>query len=140
LWIALEPAHDLAALEGWRNGLAALPLPVAALWLAFRASGSVIVVPLAEELAFRGYLLRRLLSPDFTSVSFAKFGWLSLMGSSVAYGLLHERWLAGTLAGLLFAFAQYRRGRLTDAVLAHAITNLLLAVHAIGWQKWSLWG
>lgn len=139
LWIVLEPAHDVAALEDWRSGLAALPLPVAALWLAFRALGSVIVVPLAEELAFRGYLLRRLLSPDFTSVPFAKFSWLSLMGSSVAYGLLHERWLAGILAGLLFAFAQYRRGRLTDAVVAHAVTNLLLAVHAIGWQQWTLW-
>jgi CAAX prenyl protease-like protein len=100
----------------------------------------VIVVPLVEELAFRGYLLRRLVSPDFTSVPFVKFTWLSLMGSSLAYGLLHERWLAGVLAGLLFAFAQYRRGRLTDAVLAHAVTNLLLAVYAIEGQRWSLWG
>jgi exosortase E/protease (VPEID-CTERM system) len=140
LWILLEPTHDMAVLEGWRRGLAALPLPLAALWLAFRVLGSVIVVPLVEELAFRGYLLRRLLSPDFTSVSFVKLSWLSLIVSSVAYGLLHERWLAGTLAGLLFAFAQHRRGRLTDAVLAHAVTNLLLAVHAIGWQRWSLWG
>ena len=31
--------------------------------------GSSIVVPVAEELAFRGYLLRRLIDADFTAVS-----------------------------------------------------------------------
>jgi exosortase E/protease (VPEID-CTERM system) len=139
LWIALEPAHGAVALDGWRRGLAALPLPMAALWLAFRVLGSIIVVPLVEELAFRGYLLRRILSADFTTVAFSKFGWVSLLVSSAAYGLLHERWLAGVLAGVLFAFAQYRRGRLSDAVLAHAVTNLLVAVQAIGWQRWSIW-
>jgi len=139
LWIALEPAADPAATDAWREELAALPLPVAALWLAFRVLGSVIVVPVAEELAFRGYLLRRLFSADFTSVALSRFGWASLLVSSAAYGLLHERWLAGILAGMVFAFAQYRRGRLTDAVLAHAVTNLLVALHALGWQRWSLW-
>jgi exosortase E/protease (VPEID-CTERM system) len=139
VWLLLEPAHEAAALDDWRRGLAALPLPVAALWIAFRAFGSVIVVPLVEELAFRGYLLRRLLSADFTAVAFSKFGWLSLLVSSAAYGLLHERWLAGVVAGVLFAFAQYRRGRLSDAVLAHAVANLLVAVQAIGWQRWSFW-
>jgi exosortase E/protease (VPEID-CTERM system) len=139
LWIVLEPAADPAASAAWREELAALPLPAAALWLAFRALGSVLVVPVAEELAFRGYLLRRLFSSDFTSVAFSRFGWASLLVSSAAYGLLHERWLAGILAGMLFAFAQYRRGRLTDAVLAHAVTNLLVALHALGWKQWSLW-
>jgi exosortase E/protease (VPEID-CTERM system) len=137
LWIALEPAADPTASAAWREELAALPVPLAALWLAFRVLGSVIVVPVAEELAFRGYLLRRLFSADFTSIAFSRFGWASLLVSSAAYGLLHERWLAGILAGMVFAFAQYRRGRLTDAVLAHAVTNLLVAVHAIGWQRWS---
>jgi CAAX prenyl protease-like protein len=139
LWIALEPLADPATSAAWREELAALPVPAAALWLAFRALGSVLVVPLAEELAFRGYLLRRLLSADFTSVAFSHFGWGSFLVSSTAFGLLHGRWLVGILVGMLFALAQYRRGRLTDAVLAHAVANLLVAVYAIGWQKWSLW-
>jgi exosortase E/protease (VPEID-CTERM system) len=139
LWIALEPSSAPGAEHEWQGALATLPLPLVGLWLAFRALGSVIVVPLAEELAFRGYLLRRLVSADFTSVPFSRFGWVSFLGSSAAFGLLHDRWLAGILAGMLFALAQQRRGRLTDAVLAHAITNLLLALHVIGWQQWSLW-
>jgi exosortase E/protease (VPEID-CTERM system) len=139
LWIALEPDHDPAFAEAWRRDLASLPVPLAVGWLTVRVIGSVVVVPLVEELAFRGYLLRRVFAADFTSVSFARFGWLSLVISSIAYGLLHERWLAGILAGALFAAAQYRRGRLTDALLAHAVTNALVAIHATGWQRWSLW-
>lgn len=139
VWIALEPAADPSATEDWRRGLAALSLPATAVWLAFRALGSVVVVPVVEELAFRGYLVRRLVAADFTSVPFSRFGWVSFLASSAAYGLLHERWLAGILTGMVFALAQYRRGRLGDAILAHAITNLLIAVHVIGWQRWSLW-
>jgi CAAX prenyl protease-like protein len=139
LWIALEPTHDVAALGDWRRGLAELPLPVAVAWLGFRALGSVVVVPVVEELAFRGYLLRRLFAEDFTSVAFSRFGWVSFLVSSLAYGLLHERWLAAIVAGMMFAFAQYRRGRLGDAVLAHVVTNLLIAIHAIGLQRWALW-
>ncbi len=139
VWIALAPAEDPMATDAWRRELGALAVPVAALWIAFRALGSSILVPLVEELAFRGYLLRRLVSSDFTSVPFARFGWVSFLGSSAAFGLLHERWVAGIAVGMLFALAQYCRGRLGDAVLAHAITNLLITLYAIGWREWSLW-
>jgi exosortase E/protease (VPEID-CTERM system) len=139
LWIALEPAPDPTAIDDWQLAFASLPVPVAALWLLFRVLGSVLIVPVAEELAFRGYLLRRLLSADFTSVPLSRFGWVSFLVSSAAFGLLHDRWFAGILAGMLFGLAQYRRGRLSDAVLAHAVTNLLVALHAIGWNQWSLW-
>jgi exosortase E/protease (VPEID-CTERM system) len=139
VWIALEPAADAAQVEGWQRELAALSLPAAVSLIAFRALGSTLVVPVVEELAFRGYLLRRLVSSDFTTVPFARFSWMSFIGSSAAFGLLHERWLAGIIAGMLFALAQYRRGRLGDAILAHAITNLLITLYAIGWREWSLW-
>jgi exosortase E/protease (VPEID-CTERM system) len=139
VWIALAPAEDPMATDAWRRELGALAVPVAALWIAFRALGSSILVPLVEELAFRGYLLRRLVARDFTSVPFARFGWLSFLGSSAAFGLLHERWVAGIAVGMLFSLAQYRRGRLGDAVLAHAVTNLLITLYAIGWRQWALW-
>ena len=86
---------------------------------------SVILLPAAEELAFRGYLLRRLVSADFTEVSPSVFEFRSFVISSVAFGVLQRSWVAGTVAGMLYAFAQYRRGRLGDAFLAHAVTSLL---------------
>jgi len=91
---------------------------------------TVIAVPLAEELAFRGYLLRRIVSADFTEVSPAKFGLASFLISSLAFGALQSNWIAGAVAGMLYAYAQYRRGRVEDAFLAHAVASLLAAVYS----------
>ncbi|HEY3999066.1 MAG TPA: exosortase E/protease, VPEID-CTERM system [Candidatus Xenobia bacterium] len=109
------------------------------LWIAARVTGAFLVVPLCEELAFRGYLLRRLQNTDFRKVEPGTLTWSSVAISSLAFGLLHEQWLAGTLAGAAYAWATTRRGRLSDAVVAHAITNLCLSVQVLGWHQWSLW-
>ena len=55
-----------------------MPTWFATAWLIFRVIGSVITVPIAEELAFRGYALRRLISPDFDKVSL-RFTWFSFI-------------------------------------------------------------
>jgi CAAX prenyl protease-like protein len=97
-------------------------------------------VPFAEELAFRGYLLRRLMAEDFETVPIGRFTWPALLLSSLAFGALHgERWLAGTLAGLIYGLAMARRGKLADAVVAHATTNALLAVWVLLSNQWQLW-
>jgi CAAX prenyl protease-like protein len=108
-------------------------------WLCFRIVGSVVTVPLAEELAFRGYLIRRLIAADFQEVTFDRFTWFSFVVSSVAFGALHGRWLAGTLAGMAYALTLYRRGELADAVVAHATTNALLAIFVLTTDSWGLW-
>jgi CAAX prenyl protease-like protein len=137
LWIALEPAQSSTVMGPtvWTEYS-----PLAAMfWLLARVIGSVVLVPLAEELAFRGYLVRRIVSADFRSVSPACFTWVSVAVSSAAFGALHGRWLGGTLAGVVYAVVFYRRGRLFDAVLAHAVTNTLIAVSVIATGNWSLW-
>ena len=138
LWLALEPNVDSSKTELAR-GLAELSAWSAAIWLAFRVFGSVIIVPLVEELAFRGYILRKLIARDFENVPFSQFTWLSFIMSSVLFGLLHGRWLAGTLAGMAYALASYRRGQLSDAVLAHTTTNALIAVCVLVQERWALW-
>jgi len=100
----------------------------------------VITVPIAEELACRGFLIRRVISRDFESLSPRSFTFLSVVVSSVAFGLLHgERWLAGIVAGLLYAVAFLRRGRIGDAVAAHATTNALLAGWVLIRGDWYMW-
>ncbi|MFH1973985.1 MAG: CPBP family glutamic-type intramembrane protease [Pseudomonadota bacterium] len=58
---------------------------LAVAWLIFRVLGSVITVPIAEELAFRGYALRRLISSDFDKISPRRFTWLSHFSSFLAF-------------------------------------------------------
>ena len=46
---------------------------------------------------------------------------------------------AGCLAGALFAIALYRRGRIADAILAHATANGLIAIYVLMTGKLYLW-
>jgi exosortase E/protease (VPEID-CTERM system) len=129
LWVGL-------ARTGWAGGEGSEDWSVPAIvpswavgpWLALSGLGFVLVTPLAEELAFRGYLMRRLVSSDFEAVPTGRFTWLSFVGSSVPFGLLHGQWVSGILAGMIYALVVVRTGRVRDAVLAHAITNALLFI------------
>ncbi len=140
IWMALEPAPSRAQeTSAVPDLLAKLPHLAAAAWLAMRAVGSVVVIPVAEEFAFRGYLIRRLISADFATVPEGRFTWPSFLVSSFLFGLLHQRWLAGTAAGLLFALIYYQRGKLTDAVLAHATANLSVTLYVFSTGRWQSW-
>jgi exosortase E/protease (VPEID-CTERM system) len=123
----------------FERGLAGVSPFAAATWITFRVLGAVITVPLAEELAFRGYLLRKLISADFRGVPFDRFTWPSFLLSSLIFGALHGQWVAGIVAGMLFAAAAQRRGRFSDAVYAHAVANALIAVFVLATRSWSLW-
>ena len=134
-WIMGRPDNGSSI----QKALGEMPAALAGAWLLFRVLGSVVTVPIAEELAFRGYLLRRLISDEFDQVTSPRFTWLSFLISSVLFGALHGRWLAGTIAGMFYAWAWYRRGRVADAVIAHATTNALIAAAVLTFWNWSLW-
>jgi exosortase E/protease (VPEID-CTERM system) len=139
LWIVFVRITPTASGSAMAAGLAALTAPQRIGWIAFRVAGAVITVPLAEELAFRGYLLRKLISDDFESVDPSHFTWLSFLVSSAAFGVMHGAWGAGIVAGMLFAIAMYRRGSIADAVVAHAVSNALLAAYVLLTANWALW-
>jgi exosortase E/protease (VPEID-CTERM system) len=140
LWIALVPAGDESA-PGWPAALASLPAHWAVAWLAIRVIGYTVTVPLVEELAFRGYLMRRLIREDFSRLPLGLFTWSSFLLSSVLFGALHGgSWVAGTLAGMTFAVALYQRRAIGDAVVAHATTNGLIAMYVFATGRWSVWG
>jgi exosortase E/protease (VPEID-CTERM system) len=130
VWIALELA---------------LPAPSArtqaasAFECALRIATSVAIVPLVEELAFRGFLARRIDSIDFEQVAPRALSWFSVLASSIAFGLLHRRPIAGALAGVAYALIYRRSGRLGDAVVAHATTNAVLVAIAFASSKPELW-
>ncbi len=138
-WMALEPAPDAAKQAAFGASLDALPRAAMIAWLVFRVVGAVITVPIAEELAFRGWLHRRLIDVDFDQVAFGRFTPLAFLVSSVLFGAMHGRWLAGTLAGMCYALAMYRRGELADAIGAHTVTNALLAAYVLATGHWLLW-
>jgi len=139
VWIALVPSGPPGA--RLPAALESVPFFWAAAWLAVRFVGYTITVPLVEELAFRGYLTRRLMRADFDQLPLGLFSWSSFVISSLLFGALHGGfWLAGTIAGMAFAIALYQRRALGDAVLAHATTNGLIAFYVLATGRWSMWG
>jgi len=140
IWIGLDRLTDGPIASAMPTALTASSAAVKTLWIAFRIVAATVTVPIAEELAFRGFLQRRLISQDFESVSFTRFTWFSILASSALFGALHgSHWLAGILAGLLYSLAMIRRGRIGEAVAAHATTNALLAGYVLIYGAWRLW-
>ncbi|MET0384564.1 MAG: exosortase E/protease, VPEID-CTERM system [Polyangiales bacterium] len=137
-WLVPRPAAEhVAAL---RASIAELGPVWAGVWLALRALGSAITVPIAEELAFRGFLLRRLISSDFSTVDRRRLTPLAVVGSSLAFAALHPgAWVAAGLAGVAYALAQRARGRTGDAIIAHAVTNACIAADVLLWDAYWLW-
>jgi len=140
VWIAPTLWAHRYASSRLGTDLAALSPTARWAWIAFRVAAAVVTVPIAEELAFRGYLARRIISRDFDGVSFTSLTALSVGVSSLAFGLMHgEHWIVGTLAGLAYAGVLRWRGRMGDAVVAHAVSNLLLAAWVLGLGDWAQW-
>ena len=106
-------------------------------WLLFRFIGAVLTVPLAEELAFRGYLFATLGADE--GREHRRFPWLALAISSILFGLLHSAWIAGFMAGLVYGLVRWRSDSVAQAFIAHATTNLLLTVYVLSTGSWSVW-
>jgi exosortase E/protease (VPEID-CTERM system) len=140
MWIGLDSRSSAHADNSVGAGLASLPQAARVLWLTFRTFAAVVTVSIAEELAFRGFLLRRLISREFETVAPRTFTYFSVLVSSVAFGILHgDLWLAGIAAGIVYAVVFLIRGRIGDAVVAHATTNALLAAWILMRGAWYMW-
>lgn len=138
LW--LGASRFLLTAHGMPAPLAAMSASARDVWIATRALTGVLLVPLVEELAYRGYLLRRLLADDFASVPFAAVGWMPLLVTAVAFGVLHGAlWLPGIAAGVAYGLVLTRTGRMGEAVAAHVTSNLLLAAWVLTAGQWQLW-
>jgi exosortase E/protease (VPEID-CTERM system) len=139
LWIALDRVTSV--------GAAAMPAALASAapatrfaWIGLRMLAASVTVPIAEELAFRGFLMRRLASAEFDELPLRRVTLLALMVSSLAFGLLHgSRWMAGTAAGGLYGLVAIRKGRMGEAVIAHAVTNAMLAAYVVIFDRWQFW-
>lgn len=101
----------------------------------------VVVVPLVEEIFWRGFLLRYLIAERFETVAFGTFSWLSFSVVSVAFCFSHSQpdWPAALITGALYNCVAYRTKSLSSCVLAHALTNLTLGLWIVATKQWGFW-
>lgn len=142
LWIAPQQFLGFPSREVGFNpdALAAEP---ALYWatLALRFLRLVVVVPLLEEIFWRGFLLRYLIAEDFESIPFGTFTWFSFAIVTLAFCFSHSMadWPAALVAGALYNIVACRTRSLLSCVLSHALTNLVLGCWIVATRQWGFW-
>ncbi len=101
----------------------------------------VIIVPLAEEIFWRGFLLRYLIDDDFMDVPIGAFSWLSFAIVTGGFCIEHTfpDWPAAIITGMLFNAVAYYTRSLSACVLTHAVTNLILGIYVMRSGQWGFW-
>jgi CAAX prenyl protease-like protein len=110
-------------------------------WLlvAIRIAGAALVVPVMEELFWRSFLMRWVDAADFESVEPSQLSIKSFVITVVLFGVEHNLWLAGIVAGAAYSLLYMRHRNLWSPILAHAVTNGLLGVWVVRTGSWSYW-
>jgi len=141
LWVKLGLAHapTQPALPWNPNLQFGAGTALAWLFIVTRILGSTFIVPPLEEVFYRSFIYRYLASQNFLSVPLTRFLPVPFLATAAAFGFSHNEWLAGILCGAAYQWLVLRRGRLGDAMTAHAITNLLLGVWIVWRGAWQFW-
>ena len=101
----------------------------------------VVVVPLVEEIFWRGFLLRFLIAERFDAMTFGSFSWFSFTVVTLAFGFSHSMadWPAALITGAFYNVVAYYTKSLSSCVLAHAVTNLALGLWIVSTKQWGFW-
>jgi len=105
-------------------------------WLAAgsRCVAALITLPLADELAYRGFLMRRLTRVDFEAMPFTAVRWPAIGVSAVVSGAIHGAlFIPALIGGIAYGSLIVRRGKFGEAVVAHVLTNALVIAAAGPW-------
>lgn len=104
-----------------------------------RGCGAVLVVPVMEELFWRSFLMRWVDQRNFLALEPRATSITAILCSSAVFALAHDLWLSAFIAGLVYAQLYRRTGNIWYAVVAHASTNLMLAVWVVSRSAWAYW-
>lgn len=108
--------------------------------LFFRTLRAVAIVPIAEELFWRAWLMRWLISPRFESVPLGAWSAQSFWIVAVLFASEHgSYWDVGFAAGIVYNWWMLETRSLGDLILAHAVTNGCLCAYVIAFGKWEYW-
>jgi len=110
-------------------------------FIAVRFVALAVVVPLAEELFLRGFLLRFFVQDSWWSVSLKEIPGNKAYLIASAYAVLtHPGEIVAAIVWFsMVTWLMKRRGSMLDCVTAHAVTNALLGIYVLAYGQWQLW-
>lgn len=108
--------------------------------LASRSIRAVFLVPIIEELFWRAWLMRWLISTHFDDIRLGTYNLQSFALTAILFASEHGPfWDVGLAAGLIYNWWMVRTRSLGDCILAHAVTNACLCGYVIATHKWDYW-
>jgi len=109
-------------------------------FLLFRIAGTALLVPIIEELFWRAWLMRYLISPEFEKVRLGTYSLISFGLTALLFASEHgSYWEVGLIAGTIYNWWMIRTRSLGDCILAHAVTNACLAAYVLAAGQWQYW-
>jgi CAAX prenyl protease-like protein len=103
----------------------------------------VVIVPFAEELFWRGFLMRYIvdMDGDYWKVPFGQFNWRSYFVVTAAFTLVHSTvdYLPAFVFGTLMYGLAVRTKSLAACIVAHAVANLILGLYVMSSGQWGYW-
>jgi len=148
IWIAPDTVwHGYRGFWLFHNsitGVAKSSLPVHlksnVFFITTRVVESAVVIPIVEELFWRGWLMRWLIRPDFESVPLGTYTLLSFWATALLFASEHgPYWDVGLLAGVVYNWWMVRTRSLANCMIAHGVTNGLLAAYVLIFDQWQYW-
>ena len=152
LWVwtcGLEPERSFLSLFGleeyWGKRTAFNPFDEIKndlhryLFLALRFTTLALIVPVAEELFLRGFLVRWIEDVDLKSVTFDKLSWAAIAAPTLCGALTHPEIVAAIVWFSLVTWLMIYTRSFWNCVIAHMVTNLLLGIHVVATGAWELW-
>ncbi|MEP6491925.1 MAG: CAAX prenyl protease-related protein [bacterium] len=147
LWIAPD-----ALLPGWRghwlfqNAITGHlktsipPAELTTLMLIMRTARASLLVPVIEELFWRGWLPRWIQDQRFERVPLGQYSRLAFLATAILFAAEHgPYWEVGLACGLIYNWWMWRTRSLGALILVHGVTNLALSLYVIGTGRWEFW-
>jgi CAAX prenyl protease-like protein len=110
-------------------------------WFVFlRVLGCTALVPVVEELFWRGWLMRWLANSDFEKVPLGAYVPSAFWIVAILFASEHgPYWEVGLAAGIIYNWWLMRTKSLADCMVAHAVTNGLLSAYVLHTGQWQYW-
>jgi uncharacterized protein len=101
---------------------------------------AVVFVPILEELFWRAWLMRWMISAHFEKVPLGAYQAGAFWFTAVLFASEHgPYWDVGLIAGIAYNWWMIRTRSLADCILAHAVTNACLCGYVVATHRWEYW-
>lgn len=108
--------------------------------VSLRVLRAALLVPILEELFWRGWLPRWIANTNWSQVALGTFTPFAFVATAVLFAVEHgPYWEVGLACGLIYNAYMLKTRSLGDLVLVHAVTNGALSAFVLATGQYGYW-